>query len=78
MGCFDRVSVRCPELGCSGTVMFQSKGGDCIFDVFTGDNVPPIVAEGIHHPGECSVCAGRFTAQSNIPTNVQVTAVPIR
>jgi hypothetical protein len=53
MGMFDSIIVSCPK--CGQEHEFQSKGGDCLLDVYNLDNSPDDVLSNAnrHSPVKC-------------------------
>jgi len=60
MGMYDSVNVPCPKCGTESE--FQSKGGDCLLNVYTLDNCPMDVLSDVnrHAPNDCEKCGTRF------------------
>lgn len=68
MGCFDSVSIRCPN--CGAKVEFQSKAGACRFYEYDEDEVPIEVAADINGDTEkCPKCGIEVKALSLTPIN---------
>ena len=53
MGMFDEVAVSCPS--CGGTVVWQSKGGECELRRYALHDAPPEVIADADY-GRCEAC----------------------
>jgi len=71
MGMYDTVRVPCPN--CGEKEEFQSKGGECLLEVYELENCPPDVMSNInrHSPCTCEKCGTVFAVK------VQVTGTPV-
>lgn len=63
MGMYDTIMVPCPK--CGTKAEFQSKGGDCLLDVFELNEAPADVLSDVmgHGPETCKSCGSVFGVQ---------------
>ncbi len=56
MSSFDEIIISCPD--CSKTKIVQSKGGNCLGEIYTLDNAPFNILSDVnrHAPFKCDVC----------------------
>ena len=69
MGSYDTVSVKCI---CGGAVEFQSKSGDCAFNVYHPKEAPPRVVASLDGVSErCERCGRTIVIDVQVVTNIQ-------
>jgi hypothetical protein len=64
MGMFDWVWFSCRTRGCTGSVVIQSKAGECVLSDFSSEAVPEVIAADIEdETGCCDSCGEGYTVK---------------
>ena len=76
MGLFDSVTVPCPDCGTYND--FQSKGGDCMMDTYTLEDVPADVLLDVNrHPVSCRSCGTPYHVRAEITVKTEIIKGPL-